>query len=337
MIKSNVVQLNRFKKKKSAEVDGRSLGISLSLPSLAMINAELQSRRKKSIPASFPSDLPALSRIASRLEPAMRRIFINAVNATKNVIDLEALAQAIQNGRVATRLNALAQLETFERRLAGYEGPLRKGFLRGARFANTTLTQAGVTMNFELMNTHAAEFSRKFVPPLVQTIVEKGREQVQQVITDAVTFGDTPDRAARRIRRSIGFTKRDGAVYSKIEKELEEANLAGELSDRQLEQKLERVANGLVSRRAKTIARTEIIRATNGGQIALWNEASNQGLIDKRTTRKKWIATDDELLEAICRGLDGDEVKLDEAFDDGSMHPPSHPNCRCAMSLVFKD
>jgi len=40
------------------------------------------------------------------------------------------------------------------------------------------------------------------------------------------------------------------------------------------------------------------------------------------------------LLERICRGLDGTTVGIDDAFADGSMSPPSHPNCLTGEALV---
>ncbi len=321
-----------FTKYTHTDVEERALA--LSFPTLATIDREVE--RRKALGASSLSDLPALSRIAARLEPMLRRLFIHAVRATQNQIELEALAQAIQSGRVATRLNALAKLEVFERRLAGYEGPLRRGFLQGATFANSTLLSAGLTMNFAIMDSHAMVFAQRYTPVLVESIVNGGRETIRRIIEDAVTFGDTPQTAARRIRRNIGFTPRDGAQYRKIEAELEAANLAGELSDGQLERKLERVANGLINRRATTIARTEVIRAANAGQLSTWHEAGAEGLLDTQTTKKKWLATDDELLEATCRMLDGmPAIGLSEEFLPGVMAPPQHPNCRCAMFLEF--
>ena len=272
------------------------------IPSVKTIEREMATRgliRRKAIPATAFTDLPALSRIASRLEPTLRRLFIKAVNATKNAIDLEALAVAIQSGRAVSQLEALAQIELFERRLAGYEGPIRRGFLQGAKYADTVLQQGGITISFNLMDTHAAAFAQRYTPQLVESIVKGGRENIRKIIEDAVTFGETADTAAKRIRANVGFTARDAKQYSAISAELEEANLAGEISDSVMGNKLERVANGLINRRATTIARTEVIRATNEGQLATWQEAGQEGLIDKRATKKKWVATNDELLEAI--------------------------------------
>jgi F like protein len=90
-------------------------------------------------------------------------------------------------------------------------------------------------------------------------------------------------------------------------------------------------AEKLLRQRAKTIARTEILRASNAGQRAAWRSARDKGILP-RTTLREWIATGGAC--AICSPLDGKTAGLDEPFDGGIDSPPAHPSCRCTTGLI---
>ena len=88
------------------------------------------------------------------------------------------------------------------------------------------------------------------------------------------------------------------------------------------------------------------ITSSNHGQLMLWNQAAEKGLLDPRTTRRIWIATSGAC--PYCAALDGKTVGFTEQFSsereaaDGTpkdpvivMAPALHPHCRCTSSLVF--
>ncbi len=120
----------------------------------------------------------------------------------------------------------------------------------------------------------------------------------------------------------------------------------------------DRFRDRAIRRRATLIARTETIKAGNRGQQELWEQAAEQGFLDKARTRRVWIVTPDDRLCPYCEDMGakygpgrGGGVGLDEKFGaaesqlkDGSIRtmepqqtPPLHPGCRCAMALEFSD
>lgn len=78
--------------------------------------------------------------------------------------------------------------------------------------------------------------------------------------------------------------------------------------------------------RAELIARTETARADVTGSVEGWRAS---GVVGAR----KWIVGDGCCDE--CQALVGEEVAIDEEFEDGD--PPLHPNCRCDVSPVLAD
>lgn len=87
--------------------------------------------------------------------------------------------------------------------------------------------------------------------------------------------------------------------------------------------------------RAEVLARTETMRASNEGQIQLWDQAVESGLLTG-DEKKEWIVTPDDRLCPICEPMDGVIVGLGDDFNVGGDRidgPPAHPNCRCTVAL----
>lgn len=90
--------------------------------------------------------------------------------------------------------------------------------------------------------------------------------------------------------------------------------------------------------RARTIARTESLRAANAGAFEAWRQAIESRLVDASLVRKFWRLHDDERLCRRCRGIAAAVPKLGIAFDalfadpvgrQPMRLPPAHPSCRC--------
>jgi len=81
--------------------------------------------------------------------------------------------------------------------------------------------------------------------------------------------------------------------------------------------------------RTLLITRTEIMRASNLGALAVYEE--NRDILNGW----EWVATKDERTCFICGGMDGKRF----GFGDAQMQPPSgsHPGCRCTIVPVLKD
>lgn len=88
--------------------------------------------------------------------------------------------------------------------------------------------------------------------------------------------------------------------------------------------------------RAETIARTEVMKASNQGHLEAFTQATESGLLTGNET-KEWIVTPDDRLCPVCEPMDGVNVPLHGTFDvDGQQidGPPAHPNCRCTVALT---
>jgi SPP1 gp7 family putative phage head morphogenesis protein len=76
--------------------------------------------------------------------------------------------------------------------------------------------------------------------------------------------------------------------------------------------------------RAEMIARTETAAAYSKGSLLAYKQS---GVVEA----VEWLAEMDDRTSPECRALHGKRRALDDAFEDGTSHPPRHPRCRCAL------
>lgn len=106
-------------------------------------------------------------------------------------------------------------------------------------------------------------------------------------------------------------------VNKQIGRELTEGILQGE-DVRRLSKRIAGIVDDVGIIRARTIARTETMYATNKGIKTNWE---SMGI-----TKFVWVTTKDEKTCPQCGPLDGQIVP-----DEWPTEPPLHPNCRCTI------
>lgn len=170
---------------------------------------------------------------------------------------------------------------------------------------------------------------------LVTDITHQSRQAVRNAIGDLVSGDSNPLDVAKRIQDAVGLTERQSNAVNRFRQSMSDAGLDADTVDRRTEGYRDR----LMRQRAETISRTETINAVNAGQQEAWDQAAEDGVVDRKTAKKMWIVTPDDRLCPICEPLGGVTVGIDEQFDteEGLVDGPGlHPNCRCSMAIVLE-
>jgi hypothetical protein len=291
-------------------------------------------RRRKATQAE-----QAIERIASRLEPQLRKRFLAAVQSIKDKVDLNALAQAVQSSSISQAELAI-KISDWDTKYGVMAIDLKAGFLAGGEVAYHALDGAGFKLRFDLINPYAVNYASRKLPQLTQSYKENARGMIRDIITEAVAGNHTAQTAAKAIRDHVGLTDAYSKAVTNYRAELIGSGITGD----KLDGKVQRYSDQLLRSRAKTIARTEIIQAQVAGQRALWNEAAREGLFDKTRMKRVWVTSFDERTCGLCVDMDGQEVAFNgvyESPDLGNVNvfgevlngPPMHPNCRCREKL----
>src|SRR6185369_9904783 len=88
------------------------------------------------------------------------------------------------------------------------------------------------------------------------------------------------------------------------------------LTSAQIEKMVTRYRERMLQYRARTISRSESIRAANAGQLSVWKTAVDKGLIP-RTARRAWTVSGDDRTCPRCLELEDVQAGLDEPFHQG--------------------
>lgn len=267
--------------------------------------------------------------LADKLEPQARAAFIAAVERLRSSINIDRLAELIADGRL-TSAELTADLKPLADDLQAVANVAQQAFLQTGQQSATVLSGrlGAASLRFDVANPLAVAAAQRMAANLVVEITTETRMALRALITRSFTDGLTARQVARLVRPLIGLTSSQTRAVLKYREQMvkmgHDQDTATQLARKYADRKLRE--------RAETIARTEIMRASNAGQRAVWMMAIEQGLLPPRA-RRRWTVTPDDRLCQACAALDGEEREMGESFPD-TFDPPLHPSCRCVTVLV---
>jgi hypothetical protein len=276
----------------------------------------------------------ALLLIADRLEAPLRRRFLSAIASLRGRIDLDGIVVDIQAGNIERALMRL-DAEALTDDLRDAATVVIDGFQRaGVATADTLNLRFKTTLAFDVTNPYAVVAARQLAAALVTQVSVETQAAIRAAVTRAFEEGLTRREVSALIKPLLGLTSRDAQAVLNFRAALEEAGLRQDL----LLKKVTAYADRKLAQRARTIARTELMQASNAGQHALWQQAISRGLLPATATRK-WTITFDDRLCQRCLAMSGQTVGMNDDFvsplDGARVHnPPLHPQCRCSVVLA---
>ena len=276
------------------------------------------------------------------IAPSMREALNRAFARLHSRLTLTRAEAVFADGNMARLLEALpwdvvenSLTESFEEMLTATLN--RAAFAQGRLLPNITVRKAAA-FRFDITNPRAVAWIKRHAAGLVVQVGEDTRMAIRRIVQRMFEDGVPPAEAAREIKAIVGLHERYALAVDNYRRGLTAQRMEPEL----VADRVEDYANRLRRQRAETIARTESIKASAVGQQELWRQARDNGLLDNRA-RRVWLPTPDSRVCEICDPIpDNGSVGLEEYFTagDGSLvfsPPDPHPNCRCAVRLVFEE
>lgn len=329
----------------------------------------IQKRRRK-------TKADPLLEVAVRYEPSLRRAAYSLLKTLQDIKDPEhadimaAVSAAFKGAglRPGTRsfhdafvrvmdagakfaIDGLSSVRVRKHSLPLQPLPLHSLPLQPHQFIKLDVATA---MAYSGNTTEAANYLRSYELQFAGGISTQARENVRQILIDAVSSGVGPKKTAQSIQDTIGLTPQQLRAVENYRRALESGQYASArqltlrdkrfdrsmkpgvpLKPEQIDRMVQRYVERQLRYRAQMIARTETIRALNQGQIEAWRQAQQQGLI--RGMREQWLPGPE-----ACPQCDSIPPMNPWGVDIGEPFvtpygplaaPPAHPNCRCALGL----
>jgi hypothetical protein len=229
--------------------------------------------------------------------------------------------------------------------------------------------QRKIAFEFDALNPSVRRHMAEYALDRIREITAQQREAIRKAIMEgSVLQGINPNDVARVIRQSIGLTAYQQGVVQSFRVGLQQLDprvLERKLRDQRYDRTVKRAIDTntpltedqvnamtdayhrrMLALRARTIARTEALRATSYGGLARAQEVLDEH--PDLDVTKRWLATDDDRTRDTHRELNGREVDgMTSHFITSHGNMIRWPldetavaeeviNCRCTLQFVFK-
>jgi hypothetical protein len=294
------------------------------------------------------------ARVAKRFEPAIAEAYLAVVAKIRARFEVEE--QMTDLLRTKNIPNVVLPYDEFlARTLADVSRT------SGAASAKTLSDALGVDVTFNGSDPNVVLYARDRSSLLVAAINDDVRTAIRTTMALGAEQGITNDQLARAIREIVGVAPNYAEAPSRLVQEILDGDAAAATSRRLsgvdkarirsaikngtatpafAEEMRAKYSASLRNLRGKTIARTESLAASHEGQRINWRQAMKAGQLPT-DARRVWIVTPDDRLSeehALIPSMNPNGRGLDEAFatpEGAFMQPPTRPNCRCGVGLIF--
>lgn len=261
-------------------------------------------------------------------------------SAIQGIIDAMDWAQMVSDWAEVSRILAAGGK-------AGGNPTLNKIIREARRKAEAGLwptpSEVMIDMAFDIVDRNVTRYAERRAAELVVQIADDMRNTIRTVIVEAVNGGYTADEAARVLAKVIPLHDRYARAVMRRERSLYERFIREGMTAGKARAKAAELgtkyAQKLTRARARTIARTEIMTASNYGQWEGYRNSIDSGFISNpaqgyKVITKEWITAQDERVCPVCGPMDEKQVDWSEEFKPGMPFPPAHPNCRCSWNII---
>jgi len=304
--------------------------------------------------------------VANRQEKAVIAAFISGMAVFKRKIDAEEFERLVAAGELQKAME-IVPWDELQGDLIQIEDLMIASFFSAGERAIELMPAPARDLRLTPDNPAVKRFIDESVGLRIVNITDDARRAVGNVVVAQLRNGLNVTRTAQLIKTHVGLTERQSVMIMNLQLKdivkreqfqnrlglLESQGLGKSRSAKSVRRELEQLTDDKIelrtlrrsesaaNNRARAIARTELNRTVNAAQTLVWNEASNQGLIDGQKKIKVWVTIPDNDRSDICTDLDGTTAPLINGFffvaqtGDVVEHPPAHTNCR--SSLVLED
>ncbi len=297
---------------------------------------------------------------AEYADAAIARDLQDAFTALGEQIDQQAVRQAIAAHNYQAIIDLIPQEQLGEDLAAALTRLVDVSRETAALAVQALADRAEIRIAFDQLAPRFTNLMVDMRTGLIQGMTKEAQETLQAIIVDGFQRGIGTDQIALNIRgmislgqsraravlnyqaslqnldsRALDYTLRDARFDGSVSRAIGQGI---DLPNERIDRMVARYAERQLGSRARTIARTEALRAANVGYRAGYQQMADKGLLDKAGVTRKWLVAPDEVTCEICQSIawmNADGVGMDEEFDsiDGPvLDPPDpHPNCRCSV------
>lgn len=324
----------------------------------------------------------AMRALADKYDKRIKAAFLRSIRALKKTVDVTALTNLISTGKLVEALDlmhALVNDASLKAITTEFNNAVTEGAKLSAKFGHEDLhgdkAHTAIEFVFDVANPKTVGFLQRYAGEKITGLTRETHKVVRDTLERGFAAGRNGISVARDIRGMIGLTEgqqaavlnfrsilEDGVTTSGREasfadyaaRELRDARYdstvrtafesGDRLSQDRIDAMVDRYQENTLNYRADTIGRTEGMAGVSAGNLEVWNQAAEEGMIQAGEVRRYWVYTDDEKVRdshAAIPDMNPEGVGLDEPFasplgdimfpGDPGADPANSINCRCVV------
>lgn len=300
-----------------------------------------------------------LKRRAATMQPDVARRYLTALNILRDNLTETELTRALREGSVERLLTELLDDQVQDDAFAPLRSLIdREAINAGERWARDVPSRVAPPV-FDTLSPRIVEAVRELDTRVIVGMKDEVRETVRQAATAGLEAGQHPRTVARGIRESLGLAPNQEQAIRRFQEMLESGDgeaLTRALRDRRfdgvLKRSLGRNGTGLgpdqiermtsayrrrmVAHNAEVHARTVALDTQRLAQNLSWQNAIEQGTVDRNRLRRKWITVGDDRVRPEHQAMNGEEIPFDGTYSNGETIPGQNSyNCRCIERVIL--
>lgn len=290
-----------------------------------------------------------LHRVADRYVPAVRAVFLTAVERAWAATDPDQLAREADFAGNGIAWNVFdTELERSDDVMRGLVRDAARAEIRVLRRKGLnvigkqhTNPPFEIRVLLDLLNPQAILAASRAANLFRQNLSMETQQAIRAVLVRAQQRGLSVVNQDREILELIetvfGLTERQAIAIDNLRAALTEQGVDAARVAERVRQQAERYLRD----RALVISRHETMMAASQGQQAIWQEMVNNGVLAP-DTEEEWLTAGDERVCPICLPLDGQRVPIGQPFMSSEVGPidsgsQAHVQCRCVRRLVIPE
>jgi hypothetical protein len=274
--------------------------------------------------------------LGNRMSKAVAVDLVNGIQTFKKRIpDKEDIYQAWLKGNYSGIVRIIPW-EHLDKDLTPAKDKLNNGLTAAMISANKSLPpHRQPTLRYDYRNPRIQNVFNRRAGEWITAIDQDTRNSIQTIVHRQFVNALSPRDLAGQIKNVIGLYPKLANAHTNYVNGLKAQGMSAD----KVERLGDKYYDKLLNYRSMMIARTESQFMVNRGQLEVWREGANQGLIPK-VAKKVWV-TDGDPCE-ICDPMDGIAVDLDDMWslnngDVVDIPTESHPHCYCIMTIDYGD
>lgn len=169
-------------------------------------------------------DIALAERLALQFEPAVAKAVLQLLDSSADMLDTDALLEALQSGQPYKVLEIVDQaMAAAEAAMQGKLAYELQDVLWGVGIAvaNTAPALVRAEFNFDRINPALGQWLTEYDLGLIRQINATTKESIRGVLIESMRNGVGPMAQARKVKDIISLTARQGAAVSNFRRELE--------------------------------------------------------------------------------------------------------------------